>query len=206
MKKKAALVELLPTINGLSLVFCETKRMADHLEEFLYNQGFAATSIHGDRSQRERENALELFKSGKVQILVATDVAARGLDVHAVKHVVNYDLPGDINDYVHRIGRTGRAGHEGVATAFFNDKNYNIARDLVDIMEESGQDVEAWLMDVANRFASRGTRPKRGARGGGAGFLGRGGNGYSSYGGARGGGFYGGGNYGSGGNYGKSDW
>jgi len=181
--------------------------MADYLEEYLKNQGFSATSIHGDRSQREREYALEQFRTGKVQILVATDVAARGLDVHAVKHVVNYDLPGDIDDYVHRIGRTGRAGHEGVATAFFNDKNFNIAKDLVDIMEESGQEVEPWLMDLGNRYASRGTRPKRGRgggsrSGGGPSNFGRGGSSGGS--GSNGGGFYGG-NYGStgGGNYGK---
>lgn len=95
----------------------------------------------GDRSQREREAALEAFKKGQAQILVATDVAARGLDVSNVKHVINYDLPTDIDDYVHRIGRTGRAGNEGMATAFFNDKNRNLSRDLVDILDECGMSI-----------------------------------------------------------------
>jgi len=212
-QKKEALLELLPSVTGLTLVFCETKRMADHLEEFLYNQGMSAASIHGDRTQKERELALEAFKSGRVQILVATDVAARGLDVHAVKHVINYDLPNDIDDYVHRIGRTGRAGHVGFATAFFNEKNYNIARDMVDLMEECGQEIEPWLHDVANRYASRGTRPRtRGAGRRGGGSTDRGGSRGGSYApmAARGGG--GGGNYfsssgTSGGNYGgKGDW
>jgi len=155
-------LELIPTVKGLTLVFAETKRMADHLEEYLYQNGFAAASIHGDRNQQEREAALEAFKTGKVQILVATDVASRGLDISNVKHVINYDLPHDIDDYVHRIGRTGRAGNDGAATAFFNEKNSNIAADLVTILEECGQDVDTWLLDMSDRYSSRSTRPKRG--------------------------------------------
>eukprot|EP01127_Copromyxa_protea_P009291 TRINITY_DN2177_c0_g1_i1.p1 TRINITY_DN2177_c0_g1~~TRINITY_DN2177_c0_g1_i1.p1 ORF type:complete len:659 (-),score=152.75 TRINITY_DN2177_c0_g1_i1:141-2000(-) len=166
-EKKPALLDLLSTVDGLTLVFTETKRMADHLEEFLYNNGFSAASIHGDRSQREREAALDAFKKGHAQILVATDVAARGLDVSNVKHVINYDLPTDVDDYVHRIGRTGRAGNEGLATAFFNDKNRNLSRDLVDILDECGQEVEPWLLDIANQYSQRGTRNTgRGGRGG----------------------------------------
>jgi len=82
-----------------------------------------------------------------------------------------FDLPNDIDDYVHRIGRTGRAGNEGFATAFFNDKNNNVAKDLVDLMEECAQEIEPWLVDMGNRFASRGTRPRRGIgrRGGSSG-------------------------------------
>ncbi|KAI7510089.1 hypothetical protein KC331_g22656, partial [Hortaea werneckii] len=94
--------------------------MADTLSDFLINQGFPATSIHGDRTQRERERALDMFRSARCPILVATAVAARGLDIPNVRHVVNYDLPTDIDDYVHRIGRTGRAGNTGISTAFFN--------------------------------------------------------------------------------------
>lgn len=95
---------------GLTLVFVETKRCADSLEGYLREHNFPATSIHGDRSQYEREAALKSFRSGRTPILVATDVAARGLDIPHVTHVINYDLPTDIDDYVHRIGRTGRAG------------------------------------------------------------------------------------------------
>jgi len=137
--KKLALLDLLETVPGLTLIFVETKRMADHLEQYVYDKGYEAASIHGDRSQNEREAALQAFRTGEATILVATDVAARGLDVDHVKHVINYDLPNDIDDYVHRIGRTGRAGNEGQATAFYNNKNRNIARKLVELLEHSGQ-------------------------------------------------------------------
>jgi ATP-dependent RNA helicase DDX3X len=167
-QKKNALLELIPTVDGLTLVFCETKKLADHLEEFLYDNGFSSASIHGDRTQSEREAALDAFKQGKVQILVATDVASRGLDISNVRHVINYDLPHDIDDYVHRIGRTGRAGHDGFATAFFNDKNSNIASDLVVLLEEASQQVEGFLYDVAKKSGSgRSPYNKRGGGGGG---------------------------------------
>jgi ATP-dependent RNA helicase DDX3X len=102
-------------VKGLTLVFVETKRCADSLEGYLRENNFPATSIHGDRSQYEREAALKSFRSGRTPILVATDVAARGLDIPHVTHVINYDLPTDIDDYVHRIGRTGRAGVHSVS-------------------------------------------------------------------------------------------
>lgn len=95
-------------LQNLTLVFVETKRSADMLCDFLQHNQFPATSIHGDRTQREREMALASFRSGRTPVLVATAVAARGLDIPNVTHVVNYDLPSDIDDYVHRIGRTGR--------------------------------------------------------------------------------------------------
>jgi ATP-dependent RNA helicase DDX3X len=101
-----------PSAN-LTLVFVETKRAADMLCNYLIEQAFPATAIHGDRTQREREWALQSFRSGKTPVLVATAVASRGLDIPNVTHVVNYDLPTDIDDYVHRIGRTGRAGNVG---------------------------------------------------------------------------------------------
>ncbi|KAG0365715.1 DEAD-box ATP-dependent RNA helicase, partial [Mortierella sp. AD032] len=90
---------------GLTLIFVETKRMADTLSDFLLSQNFPATSIHGDRTQRERERALDMFRSGRCPVMVATAVAARGLDIPNVTHVISYDLPTDIDDYVHRIGR-----------------------------------------------------------------------------------------------------
>lgn len=103
-----------------TLVFVETKRNADFIASFLSGEGFPTTSIHGDRLQREREEALADFKSGKMPILVATAVAARGLDIKGVAHVVNYDLPKSIDEYVHRVGRTGRVGNMGKATSFFD--------------------------------------------------------------------------------------
>jgi len=95
----------------------QTKRGVDSLEGFLIEQGVNATSIHGDRSQQEREHALAMFRCGRCPVLVATDVAARGLDIPNVLHVINYDMPTNIDDYVHRIGRTGRAGNKGTAIA-----------------------------------------------------------------------------------------
>ncbi|GMH04511.1 hypothetical protein Nepgr_006351 [Nepenthes gracilis] len=144
--------------HALTLVFVETKRGADALENWLSRNGFPATAIHGDKVQMERERALRYFKTGATPILVATDVAARGLDIPSVAHVINFDLPRDIDDYVHRIGRTGRAGKSGLATAFFSDKNLPIAKALVELMEEANQDVPLWLHDYAERssFGSSG--------------------------------------------------
>jgi ATP-dependent RNA helicase DDX3X len=85
-----------------TLVFVETKRGADSLDDFLHREGFPVTSIHGDRTQREREEALRRFKSGQTPIIVATAVAARGLDIPNVKHVINFDMPSDVEEYVHR--------------------------------------------------------------------------------------------------------
>ena len=97
------------------LVFTRTKHMAARLASWLDRDGVDATAIHGDRTQGEREKALAAFKNGEVRVLVATDVAARGLDIEALPHVVNFELPMHAQDYVHRIGRTGRAGLEGHA-------------------------------------------------------------------------------------------
>jgi ATP-dependent RNA helicase DeaD len=102
------------------LVFCATKRMVDMLTERLNKVGYRADAIHGDLSQARREMMIERFKSGEIQILVATDVAARGLDITDVSHVVNYDLPEEPEVYVHRIGRTGRAGRSGKAVTFIS--------------------------------------------------------------------------------------
>ncbi|KAL0592071.1 hypothetical protein ABG067_000724 [Albugo candida] len=135
---------------GLILVFVETKRGADYLEHLLCREGFPATSIHGDRTQREREAALNSFRSGRTPVLVATDVAARGLDINGVTHVINFDLPNNIDDYVHRIGRTGRAGNLGHALSMMTDKNRNIARELYALLVENSQECPSWLDQMAN--------------------------------------------------------
>ena len=208
--KRSMLLDILHTHGaGLTLIFVETKRMADSLSDFLINQAFPATSIHGDRTQRERERALEMFRNGRCPILVATAVAARGLDIPNVTHVVNYDLPTDIDDYVHRIGRTGRAGNTGLATAFFNRGNRGVVRDLVELLKEAHQEVPSFLETIAREgagFGGGGGRSRGGGRGrggaatrdfrkqgGGGGF-----GGAPSYGGGGGGGYSSGGGYGGG--------
>src|SRR3954449_4357840 len=103
---------------GLTMIFTRTKRQADRVCEDLDFRGFAVAAVHGDLGQGARERALRAFRSGKVDVLVATDVAARGLDVTGVTHVINYDCPEDADTYTHRIGRTGRAGATGVAVTF----------------------------------------------------------------------------------------
>ena len=100
------------------MIFTRTKRNADRVAEDLDFRGFAAAAVHGDLNQGARERALRAFRAGKIDVLVATDVAARGLDVSGVTHVINYDCPEDPDTYTHRIGRTGRAGATGVAVTF----------------------------------------------------------------------------------------
>ncbi|XP_077987990.1 ATP-dependent RNA helicase DDX3Y-like isoform X2 [Glandiceps talaboti] len=149
--KRSFLLDLLNAAGSesLTLVFVETKKGADALEDFLHTEGYHATSIHGDRSQREREEALRNFRSGFQPILVATAVAARGLDIPNVKHVINFDMPSDIEEYVHRIGRTGRVGNLGLATSFFNEKNRNVVRDLMEILVENKMEIPSWLESMA---------------------------------------------------------
>uniref|UniRef100_A0A671DVL8 RNA helicase n=1 Tax=Rhinolophus ferrumequinum TaxID=59479 RepID=A0A671DVL8_RHIFE len=157
--KRSFLLDLLNATgkDSLTLVFVETKKGADSLEDFLYHEGYACTSIHGDRSQRDREEALHQFRSGKSPILVATAVAARGLDISNVKHVINFDLPSDIEEYVHRIGRTGRVGNLGLATSFFNERNVNITKDLLDLLVEAKQEVPSWLENMAYEHHYKGS-------------------------------------------------
>ncbi|XP_076255130.1 ATP-dependent RNA helicase bel isoform X2 [Rhynchophorus ferrugineus] len=173
--KRSFLLDLLnvsnlhqPSAESLTLVFVETKKGADSLDDFLHQEGYPVTSIHGDRSQREREEALRQFRSGNTPILVATAVAARGLDIPHVKHVINFDLPSDIEEYVHRIGRTGRMGNLGLATSFFNDRNRNLANGMLDLLIEAKQDYPSWLDVVASdsRVPSSGRRGGKGRYGG----------------------------------------
>ena len=115
--KKDALRELLYNESGKTLVFARTKRGTERLAKELIRDGFAAAMIHGDRSQSQRNAALAGFDAGRFKVLVATDVAARGLDVDDIAHVINFDLPQVPEDFIHRVGRTGRAGATGLATS-----------------------------------------------------------------------------------------
>ncbi|MBZ0093101.1 MAG: DEAD/DEAH box helicase, partial [Sulfuricellaceae bacterium] len=107
-----------------AIVFTSTKRDADELAERLFAQGHEAAALHGDMSQRERNRTLTQMRRGAIRVLVATDVAARGIDVAGISHVFNYDLPKFAEDYVHRIGRTGRAGATGIAVSFASQRDH----------------------------------------------------------------------------------
>ncbi|KAK4346291.1 hypothetical protein RND71_032630 [Anisodus tanguticus] len=141
------------------IIFCSTKKMCDRLASNL-TRPFGAAVIHGDKSQGERDHVLSQFRTGRSPVLVATDVAARGLDVKDIRVVVNYDFPTGIEDYVHRIGRTGRAGATGEAYTFFCDQDTKHASDLIKVLEGANQKVPAELRDMASRDGGMG-RPKR---------------------------------------------
>lgn len=165
-KTRALIGHLTGLEDGLILVFVATKRAADTLEYQLSCSGFPAVSLHGDKSQEEREFALSNFKSGVKPILVATDVASRGLDIGGVTHVFNYDLPTNIDDYVHRIGRTGRVGNTGIAVSFMSDQDRNIANDLYKLFLENDIEIPSFLTSICNFSRSRGGgRGRGGSRG-----------------------------------------
>ena len=130
-EKRNALAKILgDTAVGRAIVFTRTKRGADRVARHLVNAGLPSEAIHGDKSQGQRERALDAFKTGKSNILVATDIAARGIDVDGVTHVVNYELPNVPESYVHRIGRTARAGAEGVAVSLVDAEELELLTDI----------------------------------------------------------------------------
>ncbi|XP_050435639.1 uncharacterized protein LOC126842639 [Adelges cooleyi] len=133
-----------------AIIFVEKKKKVDELTKQIRNEGYTATSMHGDKSQQDRDHVLNEFRNGKSPILVATDVAARGLDVDDVKYVINFDYPNSSEDYVHRIGRTGRSKQVGIAYTFFSSNNMRQAKDLISILEEAHQVVPEELIEMAN--------------------------------------------------------
>ncbi|WP_263560882.1 DEAD/DEAH box helicase [Paenibacillus polymyxa] len=129
--KQQALVDMLNTDRPyLAVIFCRTKRRASKLNEELQEMGFESGELHGDLSQNKREQVMKAFREAKLQLLVATDVAARGLDVEGVTHVFNYDMPQDAESYIHRIGRTGRAGGKGVAVTLATPRDVPELRNI----------------------------------------------------------------------------
>lgn len=157
------------------LIFVATKRTADEITRFLRQDGWPCLAIHGDKAQQERDWVLNEFKTGKSPIMVATDVASRGIDVRNITHVLNFDYPNNSEDYVHRIGRTGRAGAKGTAITFFTAGDAKQARDLLTILREAKQPIDPQLAEMG-RFSGGGGGGRYGGRGGGRG--GRGGGGY----------------------------
>ncbi|RKY42529.1 MAG: ATP-dependent helicase [Candidatus Makaraimicrobium thalassicum] len=128
--KKKLLANLLDQYRGPVLLFSRTKRGAGKIKRLIKEMGHNAAEIHSDRTLKQRREALEGFKRGKYRILVATDIAARGIDVVGIETVINYDLPDDTENYVHRIGRTGRAGHKGRAISFATPEQGNDIRNI----------------------------------------------------------------------------
>merc|ERR1711957_459683 len=136
------------------LVFCATKRDCDSLAREIGYHQLSAAAIHGDKEQRQRDRTIQEFKSGHVNVLVATDVAQRGLDIKDVKYVVNYDVPKALEDYIHRVGRTARAGATGTAVTFFPAHAHTpdmirMARCLTKAMREVGQSPPDGLVHIA---------------------------------------------------------
>jgi ATP-dependent RNA helicase DBP3 len=123
------------------LIFVLYKKEAVELQGKIERQGYKVTAIHGDKSQYDRTSALEDFKQGKIPLLIATDVAARGLDIPQVEYVINYTFPLTVEEYVHRIGRTGRGGATGISHTFFTDNEKGLAGGLVGVLQEANQEI-----------------------------------------------------------------
>jgi ATP-dependent RNA helicase RhlE len=155
------LIELLEAERGLALIFVRTKRGADRLATKLRSRGIEAAAMHGDMTQGARERALERFRSGKVPALVATDVAARGLDLEAISHVINYDPPEDSKGYVHRVGRTGRAGRSGQGiTLVLPDQQADVSR-VANLLGHKEQFEEGGMTSAKPRLLYTSRRGRR---------------------------------------------
>ncbi|TFK98619.1 P-loop containing nucleoside triphosphate hydrolase protein [Pterulicium gracile] len=195
-EKRSKLIKHLDEISAKGakvLIFVATKRVADDITKYLRQDGWPALAIHGDKEQRERDWVLGEFKAGKSPILIATDVASRGLDVKDVGFVINYDFPNNCEDYIHRIGRTGRAGSTGTSYTYFTTDNAKAARELVGILREAKANVPPQLEEMTMYGGGGGGRGRyggggRGRGGGGGGGRYGGGGGDSGYGQRSGGG------------------
>jgi len=164
-EKEEKLVSVLGKYKGdRIIIFCNMKRTCDNLEYVLSRAGYDAVAIHGDKSQNIRDKVLEDFRSGRRPILIATEVAGRGLDVHDVKLVINFDFPGSCEDYVHRIGRTARGNtKEGISHTFFTVGDKGNARELIRMLRDAKQSIPNALEDMlrmssGDRYGSRGSR------------------------------------------------
>ncbi|XP_051939490.1 probable ATP-dependent RNA helicase DDX5 [Hippocampus zosterae] len=166
MEKEDKLLRLLEEImsekENKTIIFVETKRRCDEITRRMRRDGWPAMGIHGDKSQQERDWVLNEFRYGKAPILIATDVASRGLDVEDVKFVINYDYPNSSEDYIHRIGRTARSQKTGTAYTFFTPNNMKQASDLISVLREANQAINPKLIQMAEDRGGRG----RGGRGG----------------------------------------
>jgi ATP-dependent RNA helicase DDX41 len=149
VKQEAKIVYLLECLQKTAppvLIFSEKKAEVDDIHEYLLLKGVEAVSIHGGKDQEERQWAIKEFKNQRKDVLVATDIAGKGLDFPNIQHIINYDMPADIENYVHRIGRTGRCGKTGIATTFVNKLcEESVLRDLKALLIEANQKVPPFL-------------------------------------------------------------
>ncbi|EAR96415.2 DEAD/DEAH-box helicase (macronuclear) [Tetrahymena thermophila SB210] len=144
--------EILSTMtrSDKTIIFTQTKKDCDDLSKALQTDNIRNICIHGDKSQRDRDKVMDLFKTGRVNTLIATDVASRGLDVKDIKLVINYDFPKQIEDYVHRVGRTGRAGAQGKAISFLDQyEDKKISKELVDVLKQNNQEISQDLLELS---------------------------------------------------------
>jgi len=146
--KRDALYTILDKYEPKAIVFCHTKHKADQVAKKLRNHNYLAGAIHGDVAQNKREKVLKGFKDGSLRILVATDVAARGLDIDSVDFVINFDAPSDPDTYVHRIGRTGRAGKEGIALSLFLPEE---RREVKGLERRTGKVIERMDLEIVHK-------------------------------------------------------
>ena len=140
-EKKEVLLQELHQKQGSILVFVRTQARTDRITRYLSKSGLSIDRIHGGRSQSQRSGALAAFRSGKIRVLIATDIAARGIDVAEIAHVINYDLPQVPEDYIHRIGRTGRAGATGSATSFVTGEDRHLWVEIAKLLKKTGSPV-----------------------------------------------------------------
>jgi ATP-dependent RNA helicase DDX3X len=150
-EKEQKVVEIIKQDSGKTLIFARTKKRVDELAYLLQGEGFPVSSIHGDHSQNQRNSAMRSFLHKESNVLVATDVAARGLDIRDVNTVINFDMPNEIDSYVHRIGRTGRAGKKGIAVSFLSDDDISLLRDLTEVIEGAKQQPPAWFQELQRK-------------------------------------------------------
>ena len=148
--------------NGKAIVFVNSKKQGDMIGKALETSNYRSGVLHGGRSQDQREETLEAFRSGDITVLVATDVAGRGLDIADVTNVVNYDMPNKIENYTHRIGRTGRAGKSGIATTFITDADTDVMYELKQYLEATNMPVPQQLARHPSAQAARGSRDDKG--------------------------------------------
>ncbi|VEN38527.1 unnamed protein product [Callosobruchus maculatus] len=154
VKQEAKIVYLLECLQKTPppvLIFAEKKQDVDAIHEYLLLKGVEAVAIHGGKDQEERSRSVEAFRRQEKDVLVATDVASKGLDFPDIQHVINYDMPDDVENYVHRIGRTGRSGNKGLATTFINKSNdESVLLDLKHLLIEAKQKVPPFLAELCS--------------------------------------------------------